>query len=163
MAQGGLMPRIRTVKPELFKHEELFDAEQETGFPLRVAFIGLFTACDREGRFQWKPRSLKSDILPFDNVDFSRVLDALETRGFIVKYQCEDEIFGCIPTWQRHQVINNRESPSRIPSLGNSIILTREARVVHAWSESLERVQVEGKGRDRKGREVEDVAERGKF
>jgi hypothetical protein len=46
------MGRIRTVKPELFQHGDLFDAEVESGFPLRLAFIGLFTCCDREGRFK---------------------------------------------------------------------------------------------------------------
>ena len=31
------MSRIRTVKPELFKHEELFDLERETGLPIRIS------------------------------------------------------------------------------------------------------------------------------
>lgn len=73
------MARIRTIKPEFFRHAGLFDLEQETGLPLRVAFAGLWTAADREGRFAWKPRELKLDCLPFDLVDFSRVLDALST------------------------------------------------------------------------------------
>ncbi|GAA4169527.1 hypothetical protein [Shinella granuli] len=80
------MARIRTIKPEFFKHEGIFDAEQETGLPLRLAFAGLWTQCDREGRFAWRPRQLKVDILPYDELDFLRVLDALATRGFIVKY-----------------------------------------------------------------------------
>ncbi|MFT3741111.1 MAG: Cro/CI family transcriptional regulator [Gammaproteobacteria bacterium] len=60
------MNRIRTVKPQLFKHDELYDAEQIYQLPLRLAFIGLFTCCDRDGRFKWKPKPLKSDILPYD-------------------------------------------------------------------------------------------------
>jgi hypothetical protein len=79
------MPRIRTVKPDLFRHDELFEAEAEYHLPLRLAFIGLFTCCDREGRFRWKPRQLKLDILPFDEVDFSLLLEALENKGFIKK------------------------------------------------------------------------------
>ena len=74
-----VVARIRTIKPEFFRHAGLFDLEQETGLPLRVAFAGLWTAADREGRFAWKPRELKLDCLPFDLVDFSRVLDALST------------------------------------------------------------------------------------
>ena len=46
------MSRIRTVKPELFKHEELFDTELASGLPLRLAFTGLFTVADCEGRFK---------------------------------------------------------------------------------------------------------------
>ena len=45
------MARIRTIKPEFFRHEGLYELEQETGFAIRVAFAGLWTACDREGRF----------------------------------------------------------------------------------------------------------------
>ena len=109
------MARIRTVKPDLFRHEDLYEAEVETELPLRLAFIGLFTCCDREGRFVWKPRQLKLDVLPWDNTDFSRVLDALMTRGFIRKYSVGGVNYGCIPSFTRHQVVNNREKASNIP------------------------------------------------
>lgn len=109
------MSRIRTIKPDFFKHEALFDAEKETGLPLRLAFAGLWTQCDRAGRFQWRPRALKTDIMPYDEIDFSRVLDALATRGFIVKYTSNGEHFGYVPSWNKHQVINNREMNSVLP------------------------------------------------
>lgn len=111
------MARIRTIKPELAAHEGMFDAEVETGLPLRFAWCMLFTVADREGRFAWRPRTLKAQILPHDELDFSRVLDAWLTRAFIVKYRVKGEWFGCIPTFTKHQVINNRESPSGIPGL----------------------------------------------
>ncbi len=110
------MARIRTVKPELFRHEELFEAELLSGLPLRLSFIALFTACDREGRFKWRPRQLKLDCLPYDEIDFSRVLDALVTRGFVVKYEVSGDFYGCIPSFSRHQSINNKESESVYPA-----------------------------------------------
>lgn len=110
------MARIRTVKPDLFRHELLWAAEKETGLPLRLAFIGLWTCADRDGRFRWRPNVLKLDCLPFDDVDFSRVLDALATRGFLVRYASGGEEYGHIPTWRRHQHINNREKPSDLPN-----------------------------------------------
>jgi hypothetical protein len=110
------MARIRTVKPELFRHEDLFEAEKETELPLRLAFIGLFTCCDREGRFEWRPRQLKLDVMPYDEIDFSRVLDALATRGFVFQYTVQGKGYGCIPSFSRHQVVNNREKASVIPS-----------------------------------------------
>lgn len=145
------MSRIRTIKPEFFKHEDLYDAEIETGLPLRLAFAGLWTQCDREGRFVWRPRQLKADIVPYDELDFSRVLDALATRGFIVKYASADRTFGYVPSWNRHQVINNRESASIIPNPTEAIgksdaSSTRRPRVRHAS-------KAEGKGREGKGRE----------
>jgi hypothetical protein len=108
--------RIRTVKPEFFRHEDLFDAEIETGLPLRLAYQGLWCAADREGRFRWRPRTLKSEIMPFDDLDFSRVLDALATRGYIVKYSSGTDEFGWIPSFKAHQVINNREKDSNLPN-----------------------------------------------
>lgn len=145
------MSRIRTVKPELFKHEELYLAEQEEGLPLRVAFIGMFTVVDREGRFKWRPKQLKLDVLPYDDVDFSRVLHALTTRGFLVKYTSNGEDFGYIPTFSRHQVINNRESASTLPNpLTTKEDLTRAPRVKDACPTPLRLVQGEGKGREGK-------------
>jgi hypothetical protein len=111
------MARIRTIKPEFFRHEQLFEAEKESGLPLRLAFAGLWTAADREGRFRWSPRALKLDCLPYDDVDFGAVLDALARYGFVVKYQDSDGgvEYGAIPSWDKHQVINNRESDSQLP------------------------------------------------
>lgn len=157
------MGRIRTVKPELLKHEGLFELELETGLPIRIAFVGLFTICDREGRFKWRPRAIKLDVLPYDDCDFSRVLDALATRDFVRKYACGTEEFGFIPTFNKHQVINNRESDSDLPepteSSYISMSLTREARVDDAIVTPLVHDQVEGKGREGKGkgREKEGV------
>jgi hypothetical protein len=107
--------RIRTVKPEFFQHEDLSDLEQRVGLPVRLAFIGLWTCCDREGRFKWRPRRLKSDILPYDDLDFADVLEALAAAGFIVRYQNDRDVYGYIPSWHRHQVINVREAKSCIP------------------------------------------------
>lgn len=122
------MARIRTVKPELFRHEELFEAELECGLPLRLSFIGLLTCCDREGRFVWRPRQLKLDVMPYDETDFSRVLDALFTRGFLVKYEVEGKIYGCIPSFKDHQQINNKEQESKIPPQSEA----------HSYSSTLE-------------------------
>lgn len=106
---------IRTVKPELFRHEELFDLETENTLPCRLFFIGLLTCCDREGRFLWRPRTLKSLIMPYDDqVDVSKMLDLLAEAGFVERYGPESQ-YGLIPSFGRHQNINNRESDSDIP------------------------------------------------
>ncbi len=119
------MSRIRTVKPELFKHEDLFNAEINSKLPLRLAFIGLLTCCDREGRFKWRPQRLKLDMLPYDNnVDIVQVLDALAKHGFIKKYEHQGEWYGYIPSWSKHQQINNREIESDIVAPAESIPLT---------------------------------------
>lgn len=154
------MARIRTIKPEFFRHEELFQAESESGLPLRLAFAGLWTACDREGRFKWSPKALKLDCLPYDDVDFSRVLDALATRGFIVKYSSENNLYGYVPGFSRHQVINNREAPSKLPQpIETNVLLTRDPRVIDACATRLVHAQGERKGKEGKGREREGNGE----
>ena len=140
------MARIRTIKPEFYTHEELYIAEREEKLPLRLAFSGLWTICDREGRFKWRPNTIKLSVLPFDSVDFSRVLDALVTRGFIEQYATEDgELFGFVPSFPDHQVINNRESQSVIPSPFDACS-TRDPRGL---------CKDKGKGKERKGKEEE--------
>ena len=150
--------RIRTIKPEFFHHEGLFEAELETKLPLRVAFAGLWCIADREGRFKWEPRRIGVQVLPYDGVDFSRVLDALTTRAFVLKYRVGDACFGWIPSFLKHQVINNRESESILPDPEGNIeetptntdefdaCPTRAPRDDHAG-------QGEGKGREGKGKE----------
>lgn len=147
-AQGKRLARIRTIKPDFFRHEALYEAERETGLPLRVAYAGLWTAADREGRFKWSPRSLKLDCLPYDDVDFSRVLDALWTRGWLVKFAVDGAEYGAIPSWKEHQVINNREKASDIPEPKENNTLTREPRVNDACGTPLKSAQGEGKGRE---------------
>ena len=144
------MGRIRTIKPEFFLHEELFDAEQSEGLPLRLAFAGLWTCCDKEGRFEWRPRALKTDILPYDNIDFSRVLDALVTRGFVVRYRVDGKEYGFVPGFSKHQVINNRERESDLPkppqSVETNAYLTRGARVNDASATRHGNAQAEREG-----------------
>jgi hypothetical protein len=110
------MARIRTIKPEFFQHETLFEAEETSKLPLRLAYVGLWTQCDRDGRFEWRPRQLKLNVLPYDNCDFSAVLSTLESNGFIVRYDADGKSFGCIPSWTEHQYINSREPSSTIPA-----------------------------------------------
>jgi len=152
------MARIRTIKPDFFRHEGLFEAEKETGLPLRVAFAGLWTAADREGRFRWSPRALKLDCLPYDEVDFSRVLHALGTRGFIVKYAVDGTEFGAIPSWNDHQAINNKERASDIPEYNENNALTCEPRVNDATATREMNSQGEGKGREGERKGMEDAA-----
>jgi hypothetical protein len=108
--------RIRTIKPEFFVHAEIADLEREVGLPVRLAYIGLWCAADRDGRFKWTPRRLGVQILPYDNVDFEAIMEALTSSNFIEKYEVDGKLYGWVPSFHRHQVINNRELDSSIPS-----------------------------------------------
>lgn len=145
--------RIRTIKPDIGKHEELWDLGQTTGLPVYQAFTLLWCYADREGRFEWRPRSLKTDILPYWDGDFSRVLDALTGAGLLARYSVDGREFGCIPSFLKHQVINQRESKSTLPGPPHDLH-------VHAHGEGNGR-EWKGMGKKGKGmglaREARDV------
>ena len=77
------MARIRTIKPEFFRHELLQDLAAEHGAEIMLVFAGLWGHCDSEGRFEWRPRQLKLDILPFLDFSMAEILDLLETAGLV--------------------------------------------------------------------------------
>ncbi|MFI5230486.1 MAG: hypothetical protein ACHQWU_15530 [Gemmatimonadales bacterium] len=109
------MSRTRMIKPAFFKHAELYEAERDSGLPLRVAFAGLWTVTDRAGRFRWKV-DLKVDVLPYDQVDILKVLAALEQYGFITSYVVDGKRYGFIPSFNEHQTFHKTERPSTLPA-----------------------------------------------
>lgn len=139
------MARIRTIKPDFFRHEGLFEAEKKAKLPLRLSFAGLWTAADREGRFKWQPRVLKLDVLPFDEIDFGKVLDCLLESGFVVKYEVAGEQLGHIPSWCKHQHINQREASSVIPAPDSDG--ARTCAHMHTRGEG----EGKGRGKEREG------------
>jgi hypothetical protein len=104
------MARIRTFKPEFFRHEKLQDLELENPgkYPMFV-FEGLWSLCDKNGVFLFKPRQIKLDILPFLPFDMAETLKILENSNFIIRYSVDDNEYGYIPTFLKHQRINGEE------------------------------------------------------
>lgn len=119
------MARIRTVKPEFFKHFDLFQLEESEKMPIRLAFQGLWLCADKEGRFKWQAPQLKLDILPYDKVDFTLILETLCEHGFIVKYQYENKLYGFIPSFREHQRITGTEAQaeSKLPNPKDGILM----------------------------------------
>lgn len=141
------MARIRTIKPELFRHKGLFDLEQKTGLPLRIAWAGLLTVADREGRFKWQPEVIQLDVLPFDReVPMDLVLEELWKAGFIHRYCVGDREYGRIPSFLDHQVINHREAKSKIPSPDDGQLLAPSVHLPETPGHA--RGELEGKGRE---------------
>lgn len=147
------MQRIRTVKPEIARHEGLFEAERASGLPLRFAWVMLFTVCDREGRFKWRPRALKPLVLPYDDVDFDDVLTAFHRRGFLQRYRVGDEWYGWIPTFTAHQFINGKEPVSELPSMDEAEEINRAESSTYTRGARVSDALPIGKGREGKGME----------
>jgi hypothetical protein len=104
--------RARNIKPAFFKNEILAECDPRA----RVLFAGLWCYADREGRFEWRPKRIKVELLPYDNCDIDFLLKQLLDRGFIVKYNVNSAKYGSIPNFLRHQNPHCKETPSKIPA-----------------------------------------------
>ncbi len=154
------MPRIRTVKPEFYRHYDLYLAEVEYGLPLRIAFSGLWLCADKEGRFKWKPVQLKLDVLPYDDLDFLNVLVALAETGFIQYYEINGREYGVIPTFKEHQRITGSEatSESKIPSPPESYEKEQTIETLRKQlGNKLDDKEGKGKGKEREIGRDEDI------
>jgi hypothetical protein len=108
--------RIRQLKPDVFLDEELWSLiEAHPDLHLLQAFEGLWCQADREGRFEWRPAMLKTQILPYWGGDFACSLEALRGAGLIRKYEVQGRVYGEVRSFLRHQRPNNREPVSVIP------------------------------------------------
>lgn len=140
------MARIRTIKPEFFTSEDIVSLT-----PLaRLFYVSLWCEADREGRLEWKPRTLKLRYLPADDCSIEALGQELIDEGLIVLYEVDGKTYAEIPGFKKHQVINNRESASTIPPRcddENDASTTRESGV------KAEGKGREGKGKERKGKE----------
>ena len=107
----------------------------------RLFYVSLWCEADRAGRLEWKPGTLKLRYLPGDTVSVTELAEELRGRGLIVLYEVEGKPYAEIPSFCKHQVINNRESESTLPP-----------RVSHASGTRKAPVKAEGR-KEGKGRE----------
>jgi len=113
------MARIRNIKPDYFRHEQLQDLEvANAGAYIMLIYIALWTMCDKNGVFPWRPRTMRLDILPFIPYDLENALDILSRNNYIQSFEKNGEKYGYIPTFTTHQVLTTKEqqSPSKYPA-----------------------------------------------
>lgn len=114
------MARARNIKPGFFTNDELGELS-----PLaRLAFIGLWGQADFNGNLKYKPKRLKVEILPYDNVDFSELLGELERAGFLQLYTVGSEEYLHVVNFRKHQrphkneVLRGTDVPKPSPENG---------------------------------------------
>ena len=145
------MARIRTIKPEFFRHEGLQDLEiANPGMYPMMVFEGLWGHCDSKGRFEWRPRQLKLDILPFLNFDMTTTLAILADAGMVNRYTVDGKEYGEIPTFEKHQRISGKELQEGEKHPGS----TGEASEKQPGSTGEIPEFQEGKGREQEGKGV---------
>jgi len=108
--------RARNIKPGFFLNDLLAEIE-----PLgRLLFAGLWTIADREGRLEDRPKKIKAAVLPYDDCDIDHLLDELEKRDFILRYEVDGEKYIQITNFTKHQNPHYKEVKSEIPPCLNN-------------------------------------------
>jgi hypothetical protein len=111
------MSRIRYLKPEFFKDEDLAGLPYE----VRLFYAGLWGLADKAGRLEDRPLRLKAEIFPYDPVDPEKCLSLLSKskrgsgRPFIHRYTTDNQRYIQILQWDKHQKPHHTERESEIP------------------------------------------------
>ena len=107
--------RARSIKPGFFKNEDIAECSPFA----RLLFPGLWMLADREGKLEYRPKRIKAEVFPFDNVDVAALVSELEARGLVKTYF----VGGCEYLWiikfADHQRPHQNEQPSTIPNYSN--------------------------------------------
>lgn len=101
------MARIRTIKPEFWTDERIVDL---TPFA-RLLFIGLWNFADDQGYVADKPRQLKMQVLPGDDVNADALVAELVAAGLVDRWHAGDTPLLRIRGFGRHQTIKNPGLP----------------------------------------------------
>src|SRR5258706_16385373 len=110
------MARARNIKAAFFKNEQL----AELAFETRLLFIGLWTLADRDGRLEDRPKRIRMEVFPADDVDVELELSKLDKSGFITRYMVGESRFIEVCNFTKHQTPHHKEAPSTIPKPGSS-------------------------------------------
>ena len=106
------MARIRTIKPEFFTSADIVSLS-----PLaRLFYVSMWCEADREGRLSWNTKTFKIRYFPADDCDIEAIAQECIDAELITLYEIEGKKFAEIPSFKTHQVINNRESESVLPT-----------------------------------------------
>lgn len=93
------MARIRSIHPGFFTDEAIVSAS-----PLAQIFlIGLWTQCDDQGVFEWKPLTLKMRILPATNCDVAVLLAELAALDVIKQIDVGSLKYGLVRNFRKFQ------------------------------------------------------------
>jgi hypothetical protein len=143
--------RIRSIKPEFYKHDGLAALPPLT----RILFTGLWCMADSAGRLEDRSKRIKAEVLPYDDCDIENMLRELANAGFIERYEVKNEHFIAVCAFRRHQRITGKESEaeSRFPApTGSKGASKGKRRGNNGETPEQQPESLEGKGDGREGK-----------
>jgi uncharacterized phage protein (TIGR02220 family) len=72
-------------------------------FAARMFLILLWTECDDQGSFEWKPKQLKMELLPADSIDIEELLDELLEWNCVMAYEVNGKKYGAVRNFCKYQ------------------------------------------------------------
>lgn len=112
------MPRIRYLKPNFFKDEHI----AELPHWVRLLYQGLWVLADKAGRLHDRPRWIKAEVFPYEELNIEEglkrlsVIKSCSCRPFIIRYKVRGENYIEIVKWEDHQKPHHTEKDSSIPA-----------------------------------------------
>ena len=119
------MARARNIKPGFFRNADLVELSMEA----RLLFIGLWTIADRSGRLEDRPKQIKMEIFPADNVDCDACLRDLASTGMVVRYEVAGKRYLQVTNFSRHQNPHRDEKTSTLPDECGNYALSKQEQV----------------------------------
>jgi len=105
------MARARNIKPGFFRNADLV----ELSMTARLLFIGLWTMADRSGRLEDRPKQIKMELFPADDVDCGACLQELSSIGVIDRYESVGVRVIQVVNFSKHQNPHKDEKASTLP------------------------------------------------
>jgi hypothetical protein len=148
------MPRIRTIKPEFWSHDQLSSLAPE----VHMLAAALINYADDEGYFLADHRLVKANTFPLreDSVSIHGGLTELSNIGFIqVGKDDRGRLIGKVVNFEKHQRVN-RPTPSKFKGIcqfsEDSVSIhggLSESSLLEQGTGNREREQGKGKGKDK--------------
>lgn len=142
------MARIRCIKPEFWVSEQIAECSTNA----RLTFVGLWNFCDDQGVHPAKPKTLKAELYPMDDVSSADVagwVNELITVGLIAEFESDGERYWHVTGWEKHQKIDRPSFKYPSPTSQDSTTPRR--------TDSTSTRRAPPPGRDRKGRDRKGV------
>lgn len=105
------MARARNIKPGIMENESLADLSHTH----RLLFIYLWMLADRDGRLEDRPKRIRIQAFPYDDVDVDSALNDLARTGFILRYTAAGTDIIQVVNFAKHQAPHVREKASELP------------------------------------------------
>jgi hypothetical protein len=93
------MPRIRSTHFGQWSDEDFV----AMSFPARLLALALRNIADDHGVFEWKPLTIKMQLMPADHVDIPALLAEMVENNIVLKFAIGRKQFGAIRNFMRWQ------------------------------------------------------------